>query len=46
MLLEVSERNEPALALYTKLGFVTDGMRPKYYADGSAAILMCLVARL
>lgn len=30
--LEVRVSNAPALALYTKHGFVTDGIRPRFYA--------------
>lgn len=37
--LEVSAKNAPAIALYKKLGFVQNGLRPKYY-DGIDAILM------
>lgn len=37
--LEVEEGNDPALALYRRLGFVQSGLRPGYYArpDGSVA---------
>lgn len=40
--LEVSERNEPAKRLYAKLGFKIVGRRPKFYNDGSDALLMDL----
>jgi len=40
--LEVHEFNEPALALYNKLGFVASGRRPRYYKDQGAAILLKL----
>ncbi len=40
--LEVSEANVAARALYESLGFVHVGTRPKYYADGCAALLMNL----
>lgn len=40
--LEVSEANAPAIALYTKLGFVRVGTRRAYYADGTdAAVMAC-----
>jgi [ribosomal protein S18]-alanine N-acetyltransferase len=39
--LEVRASNRAAIALYEKVGFVTVGQRPKYYADtGEAALLM------
>eukprot|EP00798_Chlamydomonas_sp_ICE-L_P003476 gene3476-13537_t len=34
--------NEPAMALYTKLGFKSVGKRRGYYADGSDCIIMSL----
>jgi len=37
LLLEVSERNAAALALYASAGFAPVGRRPAYYADGSDA---------
>ena len=40
--LEVSAANEPALRLYRKAGFQVVGRRPKFYNDGSDAILMDL----
>lgn len=47
--LEVEEGNAPALAVYTRLGFVKSGMRPGYYArpDGTraAALSMTRVLR-
>ena len=38
--LEVSERNAPARRLYERLGFKIVGRRPKFYNDGSDALLM------
>lgn len=43
--LEVSAVNRPALALYTRLGYEIVGRRPKYYNDGSDALLMTLRLR-
>lgn len=40
VLLEVSNTNSPALALYRKLGFVEVGRRKSYYSPGEDAILM------
>ena len=41
MTLEVRRSNEIAQALYGKLGFVVEGVRPKYYEDnGEDALLM------
>lgn len=40
--LEVRESNEPARALYAKLGFDEIGRRAAYYRDGEDAILMRL----
>ena len=37
--LEVHASNRGARALYEKAGFASIGERPKYYADGGAAIL-------
>jgi ribosomal-protein-alanine N-acetyltransferase len=37
--LEVHEANQPARALYEKVGFKIVGTRPRYYSDGGAAIL-------
>lgn len=49
LLLEVAEDNVSAKALYTQLGFATDGRRPKYYrrSEGAAidAILMSLTLK-
>ena len=45
ILLEVSAANTPALCLYRRFGFVTDGRRTAYYAgrDGPEdALLMSL----
>jgi ribosomal-protein-alanine N-acetyltransferase len=43
MTLEVRVSNLPAQALYTKLGFVTEGKRDKYYEDNKedALIMWC-----
>ena len=38
--LEVKANNEPAIALYDKYQFKKQGMRPKYYPDGQAALLL------
>jgi [ribosomal protein S18]-alanine N-acetyltransferase len=38
--LEVSAKNEPGQALYRAAGFVVVGRRPKFYNDGSDAVLM------
>jgi len=38
--LEVSERNAPALGLYAGFGYRVVGRRPKYYNDGATALLM------
>lgn len=38
--LEVGARNAPALKLYESEGFRVVGRRPKYYNDGSDALLM------
>lgn len=40
--LEVHDRNEAALNLYTRLGFQQVGRRPKYYRDGGDALLLTL----
>ncbi|WP_432662726.1 ribosomal protein S18-alanine N-acetyltransferase [Wukongibacter baidiensis] len=41
MTLEVRESNIPAIGLYSKLGFVPCGKRPKYYQDNNEdAIIM------
>ncbi|MAV64205.1 MAG: ribosomal-protein-alanine N-acetyltransferase [Candidatus Marinimicrobia bacterium] len=39
MVLEVSEFNESAILLYEGIGFKKNGLRKKYYSDGSDAIL-------
>jgi hypothetical protein len=38
--LEVKAHNSRAIGLYRKHGFVDVGLRRKYYADGSDALLM------
>lgn len=40
MFLEVSARNAPARALYASAGYVQTGLRPRYYHDGSDALLL------
>jgi ribosomal protein S18 acetylase RimI-like enzyme len=40
MTLEVSAANAPAQALYLSEGFAVVGRRPKFYNDGSDAVLM------
>jgi ribosomal-protein-alanine N-acetyltransferase len=40
MLLEVSERNAGAIAFYAAEGFTEIARRPRYYRDGSAAVVM------
>jgi ribosomal-protein-alanine N-acetyltransferase len=40
LLLEVRENNEPALAFYAAHGFVEVARRPRYYRDGSAAVVL------
>lgn len=40
MLLEVSERNEAALAFYAAHGFTRIDVRPRYYRDGSDALVL------
>lgn len=42
MLLEVRADNADALAFYAARGFVEVDRRPKYYKDGSAAVVMRL----
>ena len=43
MTLEVRPSNAPALALYHKFGFVSEGIRKQYYEDnGEDAIIMWL----
>jgi ribosomal-protein-alanine N-acetyltransferase len=38
--LEVRESNEPAQAFYRTLGFASLYVRPRYYPDGEAAVVM------
>ena len=40
MLLEVSERNESAVAFYVAHGFTRIDVRPRYYRDGSDALVL------
>ena len=40
VLLEVSERNAGAIAFYAAEGFSEIARRPRYYRDGSAAVVM------
>ncbi len=40
LLLEVSDKNIPAIGLYRSLGFLESGRRRNYYPDGSDALLM------
>lgn len=42
LLLEVREDNRAALALYAQRGFVEIDRRPRYYRDGTTAIVMRL----
>ena len=42
ILLEVSEKNAPAVSLYKALGFQIQGIRQHYYRDDSNALLMKL----
>ncbi len=40
LFLEVSVLNDPASALYRGAGFAAVGRRPRYYPDGSDALLL------
>ena len=40
VLLEVSERNESAVAFYVARGFTRIDVRPRYYRDGSDALVL------
>nr|WP_227467605.1 GNAT family N-acetyltransferase [Nocardioides lijunqiniae] len=40
LLLEVRDTNAPALAFYAARGFVEVDRRPRYYRDGSPAVVM------
>lgn len=40
MLLEVSARNDPAIALYERAGFAEIDRRRRYYRDGSDALVL------
>lgn len=42
MFLEVSTHNHAARALYAAAGFLPAGLRPRYYADGSDALVLRL----
>jgi ribosomal-protein-alanine N-acetyltransferase len=42
LLLEVREDNRGALAFYARAGFVEIDRRPRYYADGSPAVVLRL----
>lgn len=42
MLLEVADSNEAARALYDAVGFVEIDRRPRYYRDGSDALVLAL----
>ncbi|WP_454228989.1 GNAT family N-acetyltransferase [Propioniciclava flava] len=42
MMLEVEDGNEPALALYQQIGFVTLARRANYYGPGRDALVMAL----
>jgi ribosomal protein S18 acetylase RimI-like enzyme len=42
--LEVHEGNAAARALYRSLGFVEVGVRPRYYPDGGAAVMLNFAA--
>ena len=46
MLLEVAESNEPALALYKKLGFLPVGKRHRYYRTVSGEKVDARIMRL
>jgi len=42
LFLEVATSNQPARALYARAGFAQVGRRPRYYADGSDALVLRL----
>jgi ribosomal-protein-alanine N-acetyltransferase len=42
LLLEVSAANQAARALYESLGFIKQGQRRRYYADGADALILAL----
>ncbi|WP_240641459.1 ribosomal protein S18-alanine N-acetyltransferase [Nocardioides ferulae] len=42
LLLEVRENNAAAKSFYAAAGFVEVDRRPRYYADGTTAVVLCL----
>jgi ribosomal-protein-alanine N-acetyltransferase len=40
ILLEVREDNHPALGFYARAGFIELDRRPRYYADGTTAVVL------
>ena len=40
LFLEVSKTNQAARTLYNRIGFAETGRRPRYYADGSDALIL------
>jgi len=42
MFLEVANSNRAARMLYDRLGFVQSGWRPRYYSDGTDALILRL----
>jgi len=45
LFLEVAANNTSAIALYTAVGFIQQGRRPRYYKSGVDALLMSLALR-